>query len=361
MTSRRTFTVFVPSMLLAVSGLMAWTCGITMPPIARAQLGGQPASSPATAAQRSTAGTPGAALSNGRVLTEAENAIRAADDAFVREYNQGDSKALAAHFTEDAEAIESDGERYQGRELIERRLAETLAASPGVKMTLEIESIRFLSPDVAKEEGRTRVTPTREAPLVRPFTVLYVKRDNRWLISSVREDPELRQNAHVHLQELDWMIGEWIDEGHDSVVRARCRWSEDGNFLLRHFTVKRQGQPVMTVTQRIGWDPLAGQIRSWEFDSEGGFGEGKWSRDGERWTVKHTGVRPDGTPASAVNNMVRERPDLVRWASTARVLGDESVPDEESYVLVRFPPAPDASSKSELPSAQAPNTKRSPQ
>ena len=32
----------------------------------------------------------------------------------------------------------------------------------------------------------------------------------------------------------------------------------------------------MTVTQRIGWDPAAKQIRSWEFDSEGGFGEGTW-------------------------------------------------------------------------------------
>src|SRR4051812_29992062 len=94
------------------------------------------------------------------------------------------------------------------------------------------------------------------------------------------------------------------------------------NFLIRSFTVKRLGKPVMTVTQRIGWDPLARRFRSWEFDSEGGFGEGTWSRDGDRWVVKHTGVRPEGTTASATNILSRQRPDLVHWVSTDRVLGD---------------------------------------
>ena len=136
------------------------------------------------------------------------------------------------------------------------------------------------------------------------------------------------------------MIGDWIDEGADSVVRLHCQWSEDENFLLRTFTVKRQGKPVMTVTQRIGWDPVARRVRSWEFDSQGGFGQGEWSRDGEKWVVKSTGVRPEGTTASATNVMIRERPDLVSWVSTDRVIGDQSVPDSEAYVLVRVPPPP---------------------
>src|SRR5262245_63478806 len=66
-----------------------------------------------------------------------EPAIRAVDEAFVRGYNQGDSKALAALFTEDAEAVEAEGDRFQGRDRIEGRFAETFAASPGVKITLE--------------------------------------------------------------------------------------------------------------------------------------------------------------------------------------------------------------------------------
>jgi uncharacterized protein (TIGR02246 family) len=289
-----------------------------------------------------------------------EKAVRAVDEAFVRDYNKGDSKALAAYFTEDAEVFEADGERFQGRNLIEQRFVETFETSLGVKLSLEIEGIRFLNPDTAKEEGRTLITPAKGAPVSRLYTVLFVKRDGRWLISSVREEPDPQVRPHERLKDLGWMIGEWVDEGSDSEVRVDCRWSDDTNYLLRSFTVKRQGKPVMTVSQRIGWDPLARQIRSWEFDSEGGFGEGRWSRDGERWIIKHTGVRPEGTTASATNIMWRERPDLVRWASTDRVLGDEAVPDEESYAMVRVPPPPRTQSKAQATPSQSPNTTRSP-
>ena len=44
-----------------------------------------------------------------------EKAIREVEAAFVREYNQGDSKALAARFTEDAEVVEIEGDRDVGR------------------------------------------------------------------------------------------------------------------------------------------------------------------------------------------------------------------------------------------------------
>ena len=136
------------------------------------------------------------------------------------------------------------------------------------------------------------------------------------------------------------MVGEWVEERPDASVRLSCRWAEGGNFLLREVTVKREGKPVMSISQRIGWDPLARQVRSWEFDSAGGFGEGRWSRDGDRWTIKHTGVQAEGTASSATNIMTKERPDVVRWVSTDRVVGDETLPDTEADVLVRVPPPP---------------------
>ena len=82
--------------------------------------------------------------------------------------------------------------------------------------------------------------------------------------------------------------------------------------------------------------------------------------DGERWVVKHTGVRPEGTTASATNIMSRERPDLVRWVSTDRVIGDESLPVDEGYVLVRVPPSPRLGSGSQATSSPSPNNERSP-
>lgn len=287
---------------------------------------------------------------------ELEKTIRAIEEGFVRDYNKGDSKAVAALFTDDAEVVDIDGAHYQGRDVIEQGFAETFTASKGAKIALEIFSIRSLSPDVAQEQGRSVVTPSEGAPSSRLYTVLYVKRDGRWLVSSVRDDDDPTVPPHERLKELEWMTGDWVDEGDDSLVRLNCRWSDDGNYLFRTFSVQRGGKPVLNVTQRIGWDPLARQVRSWEFDSDGGFGEGRWSRDGARWVVKHTAVRPEGKTASATNIMTRERSDLIRWSSTDRSIGDESIPGEVSYVLVRVPPPPGrkTSSTSTPPNTRSP-------
>jgi uncharacterized protein (TIGR02246 family) len=283
---------------------------------------------------------PAAAEASRETRPADEQAIRAADEAFVREYNKGDAKALAAMFTADAEVVEADGARYQGRELIERSFTDTFAADKGARIKLDIGAIRFLTPDVAKEEGRSVVTPSQGSPVSRFYTVLYVKRDGRWLVANVHEEPDPVVRPHDRLKELEWMVGEWVDEGSDHLVRAVCRWSPDGNFLLRDFTVKRGGKAVMTVTQRVGWDAVAGEFRSWEFDSEGGFGEGRWSRDGDRWVVKETGVRPEGASASSTRVTVREGPDQVRWTLVDRVVAGAAVPGQETSVLTRVPPAP---------------------
>ncbi len=140
-----------------------------------------------------------------------EKAIRAFDDELARAYNRGDSKALGAMFTEDAETTEADGERFQGRALIERRFAETFAASPGVTIAIEPESIRFLGPDVAREEGQTVINPPKEARLVRPYTAMLVKRGGRWLLSSVREESDEMVGPHERLKELEWMVGDWVE------------------------------------------------------------------------------------------------------------------------------------------------------
>lgn len=272
--------------------------------------------------------------------TAEEKAVLAVDEAFVRAYNAGDAKAVAALFTEDAEIVEEDGLHYQGRDMLARSLAGTFEENKGAKIALDVESIRFLTPDSAKEEGRSTVTPVKGPAVSRPYTVLYVRRDGRWLIADVHEDPDPVVAPRERLEELSWLIGDWLDEGADADAQISCRWSEDGNFLIRTFRVHHHGKAALSVVQRIGWDPLAKQIRSWEFDSEGGYGEGRWTRDGDRWIVKHTGVRPDGTTASSTNVMTRERSDLVRWTSTDRIVGGRSEPDETSYVFVRVPSPP---------------------
>lgn len=351
---------FLPPAAVLLAGAAVGLGGMRTHGRAYAQDGPRPEAPRATQPTPPAAGTPEAGDASKTGLSEGEKAILAVDEAFVRDYNKGDSKALAAMFTEDAEVVEGDGGAYQGRDLVEKRLAETFANSPGARIAIETDAIRFLSPEVAKEEGRTLVTPKEGSPRESSFTVLYVKRDGRWLISSVRETPVEEVRPHDRLKDLEWMVGEWVEERVDSVVRFSCRWAEGENFLLRDVTVKREGKPVMAISQRIGWDPLARQIRSWEFDSAGDFSEGRWSRDGDRWMIKHTGVQADGSTTSATNIMTKERQDLVRWVSTDRVIDDETLPDTEGNVLVRVPPPSRLEVQAPATPATSPNNARSP-
>jgi uncharacterized protein (TIGR02246 family) len=270
-----------------------------------------------------------------------EKAIRAASDAFVNAYNAGDAKAIEDLFTADAESIDEDGARVLGRRAIGESFAETFAANPGGKIVVRPDSLRFLGPDVAKEEGRTTVTfAGGEEPDSDRYTVIYVKRDGRWLQSFVREHADMDLTPRERLEELGWMIGEWVDESDSAVIFTTCRWAEDTSFLIRTYTVRVQGKPALTGTQRIGWDPVAGQFRSWNFDSQGGFSEGLWSREGNRWIIKMSGPLRSGKISTETNIITHVDKDKARWKSVDRTIAGRVLPDSPEFVLVRRPPRP---------------------
>jgi uncharacterized protein (TIGR02246 family) len=280
----------------------------------------------------------------GALLTdrpEDETAIKKVTEAFVHAFNAGDARSVAGLYTDDAELIDEFGERLHGRPTIQDFYSALFNERKGATIEIFPVSLRFLGPDVAKEEGQTRVVPTGgEAVSYRDYTVLYVKQGGRWLHSSVREEHAGGLAHHDRLTELEWMIGEWLDESSDSMIHARCRWSDDQNFLLRDFVIHVQGKPVMNVTQRIGWDPLARQIKSWVFDSAGGYGDALWTRNGHQWVIKSTGVLPDGRIATATNILTRTGANTARWASTERTVGGHVAADHHESVMVRRPPQP---------------------
>ena len=167
---------------------------------------------------------------------------------------------------------------------------------------------------------------------------MYVKEDGHWLQAAVRDEPAAKLTPHERLKELEWLVGEWVNESQDAVVFTTCKWADNGNFLVREFTVQTQGQPVMAGSQRIGWDPVKRQFKSWVFDSEGGFVEAYWTRNGNQWLVKAEGVGHDGEPASATNIITRLGKDRVSWQSVNRTLGGAAVPGIDEFILVRKPP-----------------------
>jgi uncharacterized protein (TIGR02246 family) len=263
--------------------------------------------------------------------------------------------------------VTMSGRSVEGREAIEQLFAASFQDSPRQRIEVKTESIRFLDADAAIEEGTATVNSPMAAGESRSetettrYTAVYVKRDGKWLQDSIRDYhfPESAEEltAHDHLKELEWLVGDWIDESDEAEVRTTCRWSEHQAYLIRSFEVKVRGKASVTGSQRIGWDPRQKQIRSWVFDSDGGFSEGFVSRDGERWVMKSTGVMKDGRTASATNVLTRVNRDTMTWSSVDRTLGAEVLPDAEQITLVRTPPQP----RSARPRTKTDQPERAPQ
>ena len=284
-------------------------------------------------------GTAESAAGGAKKHADDEKAIAALVAAFTKAFNAGDAAAAAATFAEDALVVDEQGERTEGRAAIRDQLAASFADNPGSTIAIETEALRFLGPDTALEEGRTTITPAGGGPPeITRFTVVYVKHDGQWLQSAVRDELAHDLTPHDRLKELEWMVGDWINESQDAVVHTTCKWADDGNFLVREFTMKTQGQPVLSGTQRIGWDPTRHQFKTWIFDSEGGFGEGYWTRNGDQWVIKAEGVRQDGQHASATNIITRLGKDRASWQSVDRTIGGAAVPGVDEFTIVRKPP-----------------------
>jgi uncharacterized protein (TIGR02246 family) len=258
-----------------------------------------------------------------------------------------DARAVSELFTPAGEFIDADDNLFEGREAIAGEFAALFEVNPGGAVELVAEEIREISPGVLAVDSAARFPGVSGAdPVEVDFSAMIVRQaDGRWLLASVRSEGERTPlTPHGHLKRLEWLVGEWVDESDESTMHTTTRWSDDGQFLLTDFAVHFAGHKLMHGTQRIGWDAFLEKFRSWVFDSEGGFAEGVWTEMHGHWTVRATGVRPDGKTASATHTYQRIGPDSHVFMVTNRILGDEPQPDFISTV-VRKPPEPGAAPK----------------
>jgi uncharacterized protein (TIGR02246 family) len=278
-------------------------------------------------------------------LSPEQTAVKKDLDALVADYKKAfdaaDAKGVAATFTEDATISDDSGET-KGRNTILERFTEYFETQPKSTIEVKVESLLFVSPEVVIENGETKITATQAkiAPEVSKYTVVYVRQNGKWLQSSLRELGEAKVQISEKLKELDWLVGEWMTEGPEAIVNTKIKWSDDHHFLIRDFTVVVAGKPEIKGTQRIGWDAARKQVRSWLFDSKGGFGEAFWSRDGDQWMIKSVGTSADGEIATATQLITREGKDHLKWSSFDRTIGEAVNPEVEEVRLVKKPPAP---------------------
>jgi uncharacterized protein (TIGR02246 family) len=275
---------------------------------------------------------------------------------FDKAYNARDAKSLAEMFSPDAQMIDADGTTVQGREDIQKAFDEIFANEPEGQIETEVYDLRYLGPAVAIETGRTVLIPAPDQPaVINEYTAVHMKsKEGKWLMTMARDTPTEVNDQTENLIPLSFLIGEWVDESGDAVVKTTYDWSDGDKFIVGKFSVQLQGEDAFSGTQRIGWDPLARKVRSWVFDSNGGFQEGLWTNIEDKWLVNYRGVSGEGEVTSGTSVMTMIDINRWSWQSRDRIVGNEVLEDTPEVFVVRKAPAPvDALSEEEAAAERA--------
>lgn len=126
---------------------------------------------------------PQAALAGDQADLGDEKAFQERNETFVAAFNRGDIKAMAASYAPDCDFLSAKGQRVKGRDALEKYFAKGFAESKGLKLKHTHSYRRFLTPDVAIDDGAWEITGRPEGkPSKGLYTAILMKRDGQWLV-----------------------------------------------------------------------------------------------------------------------------------------------------------------------------------
>jgi hypothetical protein len=194
----------------------------------------------------------------------------------------------------------------------------------------------LVNDSVAVEEGLARLVSPDKVPEQADYTAIHVKKNGTWYRESVRETlAPVSTSNHEGLASLAWMVGTWQRQDENESLIIRCQWTHNNNFLLRSFKITSGEGEALTGTQVIGWDASSGSIRSWSFDSEGGFEEAVWHPVGDRWSVKVAAVLPDGRAGFEQRIVTPIGDNTFTWKAVDRQIDGTLVAATEEVTVTR--------------------------
>jgi uncharacterized protein (TIGR02246 family) len=115
-----------------------------------------------------------------------EAAVRDIVKRYVDAREHRDPKAVEALFTSDSDQLVSSGQWRKGRDKV---VKGTLASSEatGGKRTITVESVRFLSRDVAIADGRYEISGTAGGETRKMWTsIICSRKSDGWKIAAIR-------------------------------------------------------------------------------------------------------------------------------------------------------------------------------
>ena len=270
-------------------------------------------------------------------------AIRAASQAYVEALGKGDAAKLKAAWTPDGDIVDAAGNVLPGQETVS---LEKGAAEDRPKIKIGETNLRFLSADVAIEDGTVEIAHPTGGLLNGRFSATWVRHEGQWKLAALREARGEAATGLAALADLEWMVGDWLivdehptaaDAANEPVIEVTTRWNESKTFLTRVMTITySKDAPPLQITQRIGWDPLTRSIRSWVFGSDGSHGEATWTRDGSSWVAEARAVMPDGQQTASLNIYTYDGKDHCDWRSVPTHIGGQHMPQVD-LTMIRKP------------------------
>ena len=282
------------------------------------------------------------------VVAEEHKPFLASAQAFVDAYAKRDAAAIGGMFTTDAEFLDEFGQRTQGREAIIALFDNVFQTSQEASIDeIAIERIRKITDRVVMEEGVVfTLESSKDVRTQSRYVALHtLEKDGKWRINSLKNLPSASGSRQEQLMQLAWLVGDWVNEDSESVVHTTCNWSEDGNYLLRRFTIRTRDGKEMNGVQRIGWDPARKKLRSWTFDSQGGFFNGLWTKHDTQWLTNSAGVTASGDTVTSTSLYTMHDPEMVTWQYRSLIVAGDVRENMEPVTMVKRPPIPNRLAK----------------
>lgn len=258
-----------------------------------------------------------------------KKAIQNAVQSYQEAYNQQDVAKLSALWSSNASYLNPiTGESAEGREAIEKLFKERFAKGEKKRLEIEITNIDFPNEKEAIENGVIKVSVPDQPMQQMAYEVKFIKENGKWLVNAINEIKLQETISHFEqLKELEWLVGKWEDSDDNVQILFNNQWDKFKNFITVNFTMKIYDQDDIEGKQIIAWDPAKDAIRSWVFDSDGGFGEGTWKKTDKSWYANMHYTLGDGRIASSINIYTPVDNHSYTFASVEREVDGEILPD----------------------------------
>ncbi|MBA4030235.1 MAG: hypothetical protein C0478_04985 [Planctomyces sp.] len=270
--------------------------------------------------------------------TTTEDATIAAVTRFTQNYVQ----AFNAHKLDDVLALwrpageyvdATSGTRTSGKADLKAAFGEVFKNNPQVQLTINIQTIRPVTKDVLIVEGLVSTSAPDADLQVTNYEAVLVNEGDAWLLDSVKESDAV--GGQAILKSLGWLVGDWRDETDDISIESRVRWSSQEAFLIRSYKVRVGEEISHEGTQIIGWDANQKTVRSWNFESDGAFGEGIWTLNAGEWTIRNIVTLADGTKGSSRQIIRPESADAYTVEAVGREVAGVPLPSTGEIRVVR--------------------------